>query len=107
MRLDQNKMLLRQGRIGTRAHGVIMHKSGNRARPPRQQQNTVGEIDGLLQIMRDENRGGAGLDEDALQLIAQEQSHLVVERRERFVEKQNFRFDAKSAHDRDKLLLST
>lgn len=70
MRLDQNKMLLRQGRIGARAHGVIMHIIGNRRGPPRQQQNTVGEIDGFLQIMRDEDRGGAGLDEDALQLCA-------------------------------------
>ena len=73
---------------------------------PRQQQHAVGEVDRLFEIVRDQHRGGAGFHEDALQLLAHEQRHLVVERRERLVEKQDLRLDHQRAHDRDELLLA-
>src|SRR6266478_7498307 len=71
----------------------------------RQQQNPVRQIYRLLQVMRDQHRGGRGLDEDTLHLLAHEQRHLVIERRERLVEKQDFRIDDQCAHDRHQLLL--
>ena len=82
------------------------HEVGDPRRMARQQQDAVGEIDRLLEIVRDQHRRGAGLHEDALQLLAHEQRHLVVERRERLVEKQDFRLDHQRAHDRDQLLLA-
>ena len=97
---------LRQRRIGARPGRVVGHVVRDAGRPAREQQNTVGEIDRLLEIVRDQHRGGAGLDEDALELVAHEQRHLVVERRERLVEKQDFRLDHERAHDRDQLLLA-
>ena len=72
----------------------------------RQQQDAVGEIDRLFEVVRDQHRRGAGLHEDALQLLAHEQRHLVVERGERLVEEQDLRLDHQRAHDRDELLLA-
>ena len=74
-------------------------------RMPRQQQHAVGEKHRLFQIVRHQHRGGAGLHKDALQLLAHEQRHLVIERRERLVEEQDFRLDHQRAQDRDQLLL--
>ena len=82
------------------------HEIGDPRRMARQQQDAVGEIDRLFEVVRDQHRGRAGLDEDALQLLAHEQRHLVVERRERLVEEQDFRLDDQRAHDRDELLLA-
>ena len=81
-------------------------KSAIRAGSARQQQDAVGEIDRLFEIVRDQHGRGAGLHEDALQLLAHEQRHLVVERRERLVEEQDLRLDHQRAHDRDELLLA-
>ena len=86
--------------------GVERHVVGDLRRMARQQQNAVGEIDRLFEIVRDQHGGGAGLHEDALQLLAHEQRHLVVERRERLVEEQDFRLDHQRPHDRDQLLLA-
>jgi hypothetical protein len=71
----------------------------------REQQHPICEIDRLLEIVRDQHRRGAGLHEQALQLLAHEQRHLVVERRERLVQEQDLRLDHQRAHDRDQLLL--
>jgi hypothetical protein len=71
----------------------------------RQQQDAIRQIDRLFQVVRHQHRGGPGLDEDLLQLLAHEQRHLVVQRRERLVQKQDFGIDHQCAHDRDQLLL--
>jgi hypothetical protein len=72
----------------------------------RQQQNPVGEIDRFLEIVRHQHRGCAGFHEQLLQLLPHEKRHLVVERGEWLVEKQDFRLDHQRAHDRNELLLA-
>ncbi len=104
--LMRDEFLLRQRRVGARPRRVERHEVGDARRTARQQQHAVGEIHRLFEIVRDQHRRGAGLHEDALQLLAHEQRHLVVERRERLVEKQDFRLDHQRAHDRDELLLA-
>jgi hypothetical protein len=83
-----------------------MHVIGDRCRAAREQEDAVGEVDGLLEIVRDEYGRRAGLDEDALQLVAHEQRHLVIQGREWLVEKQDLRLDDQRAQDRDQLLLA-
>ena len=79
---------------------------GDLRRRAGKQQHLVGEIDRFLEIVRDDQRGGADLLEHVLQLLAHEQRHLVVERRERLVEEQHLRLDHQRAQDRDQLLLA-
>ena len=81
------------------------HEVGDPRRTARKQKHAVGQIHRLFQVVRDQHRRGLGLHEDALQLLAHEQRHLVVERRERLVEEQDLRLDHQRPHDRDKLLL--
>ena len=97
---------LRQRRVVARARRFVVHEVGDAGRMPRQQQDAVGEVDRFLEVVRHQHGRGAGLHEDALQLLAHEQRHLVVERRERLVEKQDLRLHHERAHDRDELLLA-
>ena len=55
--------------------------------------------------MRDQHHRGSGRRENVLQLVAHEKRHLVVERGERFVEKQHLRVHRQRTHDRHQLLL--
>src|SRR5262249_38712224 len=106
MRLDLDEVVLRQRRVGAWPRGVIMHVVGNARRTAREQENAVGEIDRLLEVVRDEHRRRARFHEDALERVAHEQRHLVVEGRERLVEKKDLRFHHERSHDRDELLLA-
>src|SRR5450755_230210 len=91
VRLGADEVGFRQGLVGERARRVVVDEFHGTGRMARQQQNPVRQIYRLLQVMRDQHRGGRGLDEDALHLLAHEQRHLVIECRERLVEKQDFR----------------
>ena len=62
---------------------------GDRRGPPGQEQHLVGQVHRLLEIVRDQQHRRAGLHEDLLQLLADEEGHLEVERRERLVEEQH------------------
>lgn len=56
--------------------------------------------------MRDQHHRGAGRHEDLLHLLADEQRHLEVERRERLVDEEHPGLGRQRAHDRGGLLLA-
>ena len=66
----------------------------------------VGHGEGLLLVVGDEERGGADLELDATDLVAQLGAHLGVERRQRLVEQQHRRLDGQRPGQRDPLLLA-
>ena len=72
MGLDLDEVVLRQRRIGARPRGVVVHVVGNACRTAREQENAVGEIDRLFEVVRDQHRRRAGFDKDALELVAHE-----------------------------------
>ena len=67
----------------------------------------VGDGERLLLVVGDEQGGGADLDLDPADLVAQLDADLGVERRERLVEEQHRRLDRERAGQRDPLLLAT
>ena len=78
----------------------------HRRRALGQQQDLVGQVDRLFEVVRDQHHGGAGLHEDLLQLFADEQRHLEIQGREGFVQEQHFRPRRQGAHDGGGLLLA-
>ena len=63
-----------------------------RRRPRRKHENAVGEMNRFLDVVRDQHDRVALLREDPQQLVAHSQAHQRVQRRERLVHIQNFRF---------------
>ena len=70
------------------------------------QQDLVGKLHCLFEVMRDQQRRRLGLHEDALQLFAHEQRHFVIERRERFIKEQHLGIGHEGAQNRHGLLLA-
>ncbi len=66
----------------------------------------VGDREGLLLVVGDEQRGRADLELDAADLVAQLGAHLGVEGRERLVEQQHLGLDRQGAGQRHALLLA-
>src|ERR1700678_1503245 len=107
VRLEAHEFRLRQGGAGARPRRPIGRISRDARRTSRQQEHAIGEEHRLFEIVGHQHRGGTRLDEKALQLLAHEQRHLVVERRERLVEEQYLGFDHQRPHDGDELLLAS
>ena len=66
----------------------------------------VGDGEGLLLVMRDEQCGGAVAFQDLAQLCAQLPAQLGVEARQRFIQQQQLRSGCQRARQRDTLLLA-
>ena len=93
--------------IGARAlfrQRVLDDLGQHRARAVGHQHDAVGEIDRLVDVMRDHEHGLSGLDADAADLVLQGAAGERVERRERLVHQHDLRLDRQGARDADALL---
>src|SRR4029079_6515094 len=73
--LGGDEVLVRERGVIARTRCIERHEVGHLSWPAGQQQNSVGQVDRLLEVVRYQNGGGAGLHEDALQLPAHEKRH--------------------------------
>ena len=107
------RVLLRRDKFGTghdidraRAIGVVPDQFDDPRRPLTEEQNPIGEVHGFLEIVRDEDGRQARLHKHLLELITDIERHLVIERRKRFVQKENLGLGNERTQDRDELLLT-
>ena len=84
---------------------LVPEDLGDPRRALGQQQHLVGQVDRLLEVVRHQHHRRAGGHEHLLQLLADEERHLEVERRERLVQEQHLGLGRQRAHDRRRLLL--
>ena len=83
----------------------IFHDLGqHRAGAVGHEENLVGEIDRLIHVVGDHERGLPGLQTNAPHLVLQRAARQRVERRERLVHQHDLRRDRESARDADALL---
>src|SRR5262249_54139931 len=80
MRLDLHETIVRENLGVARPLQRHRHDFGYARWPPGEQDDTVSQIDSLLQIVGDEDRRHGRQVQHLLKLIAHEQRHLVIER---------------------------
>ena len=83
----------------------IFHDLGQHgARAVGHQENLVGEINRLIDVMGDHERGLSGLETNAAHLVLQRAARQRIQRRERLVHQHDFRRDRERTRDADALL---
>src|SRR6266702_1382814 len=86
---------------------IDIHDFRDPGRPAREQNHFVCKLNCLVEIVRNEQHRRPEFHENLLQPLAHEQRHLVVQRGERFVEKQHLRLGDQRTQDGYRLLLAS